>query len=138
MQRTVLAVCGKSNVGKTSSIRHAFDDLLLIPESKEIWRLPKGRVDLVAIVKVRERLVGFASQGDWIRYLRPDLQKLIRAKCHVIVCATKSRGETVNYVENLEPTYSVEWIEKLPAADPRVANKRTANRILHRILSLVS
>lgn len=138
MKRTVLAVRGKSAVGKSTSIRQAFDELLLIPESKEIWRLPKGQVDLVAIVKVRGRLVGFASQGDWIRYLRPDLQKLIRAKCHVIVCATKSRGDTVKYVENLKLTYSVEWIEKLPATNQRIANKQTANRIVHRILSLVS
>lgn len=36
----------------------------------------------------------------------------VEVNCDIIVCATRTRGTTVDFVKQLESEYKIEWIKK--------------------------
>jgi hypothetical protein len=66
-----------------------------------------------------------------------DLFEQIKAiDWNILVCATKSRGATVDYIEAQAGTYAVEWIEhKWVPVNHDAANEITAREILRKLAS---
>lgn len=103
---TVLAVWHSGGKGKTQTIRK-FADLLLIayPSYVPIYPLPAivpASGDFRLIVEVNGIIVGIESQGDPHTNLKNRLLDLVdNYKCELVICSSRTRGETVDAVDNL-------------------------------------
>jgi hypothetical protein len=116
MQRTVIALRGKSNSGKSSTIRLAYQRL-----SQEGMRVRPASTRMEirgAILELNGVKVGFVSLGDLAEILEGYFGFLMSEGCVVIVCATRSYGGTVEFVQGLESDYNIVWVEKERQAVP--------------------
>jgi hypothetical protein len=139
MQRTIIAICGPSNVGKTTTICLAYQRLL--EEGKQINPGRRTRKEVGgAILEIDGVTVGFASQGDVERMLQANLEPLLAAECDVIVCACHtSRSRTHMVVERLTGDFRVVWIEKRRAAlvNAERANQECAEEIIKQVRAAI-
>src|SRR5260370_4813828 len=105
MQRTIVALCGARDVGKTTTIRLVYEKLA--QEGKLIDPGRRSRSEIKsAILEIGGVKIGFASQGDVDEILEENLEPLFEAGCSVIVCATHtSRSRTYSVVKQLERDY---------------------------------
>lgn len=100
MQKTMIVLRGVSNMGKTTTICLAYDRLEQV--GKVIDRGRPSRTEVKgAILEIDGVKVGFVSQGDKAAILEEFLVPLIEKGCVAIVCATHTRGGTVEIVEQL-------------------------------------
>lgn len=133
MKRIAIAVWGKAGIGKTSTIRCVFDKLNV--EGK----VPDKTIgpDICAIIKLNNgKKIGVASLGDpcsdqpkWIDYL-------VENNCDVIVCACRTKGDTVEIVTNLANyDYNIVWISPFTnnSLGIDVLNDISANAIINLI-----
>src|SRR5262245_4644948 len=120
MQRTMIALWGISNVGKTTTIRQVYDRLKQqgtdVDPGDPVRKEVKG-----AILEIDGVKIGFISQGDLEEILLEYLEPLIEAGCTIIICATHTRGRTVEVVKRLaseaDPRYEIVWIDKIREPD---------------------
>ena len=135
LTKTLIALYGISNQGKTTTIRRVYDDLRL--KYRVVRRGSPSRTEVNgAILDIDGVLVGFASPGDVEWILAANLLPLIEKGCIVILCATHTRGGTVDLVERVaaDHQFATVWIEKAgDSTDHIVANRRKADEIIQRI-----
>jgi hypothetical protein len=91
----IILVCGVSNSGKTRSIRQFL-------ERRKIFHMKRG--DITAVLPIqkngKELDLGVASGGDTLNIVKKNLAFIDRHDWDIIVCASKSRGQTVRFVED--------------------------------------
>jgi hypothetical protein len=136
MQRKILALSGRGSTGKSITIRLAYDLLCEEPGVTVEWHEPIGRLlDFIAVVRVGKHKVGFANRGDLEVWLEEYLARLKAESCIVIVCATRSRGGTVEAVTALQPAYSVEFLYQQASRDSERnrVNRAMAKQIVHQV-----
>lgn len=136
--KTIIAVTGTGGCGKTSSIRLAYEILLkAYPDAKVVNRWPSGslRKDVSSIAIIDGVKLGFHSLGDPSSHFPEALAKLVAEKCSIIVCATRTRGETYDAVEFYSKKFNIERIFKNAARSDDIGkeNSATARLILKRI-----
>lgn len=130
MKRIAIAVWGKAGIGKTSTIRCVFDKLNV--EGK----VPDKTIgpDICAIIKLNNgKKIGVASLGDpcsdqpkWIDYL-------VENNCDVIVCACRTKGNTVDNVANLvNYNYNMVWLSPFTSEslEKEILNDISADAII--------
>jgi hypothetical protein len=111
MKKTAIALRGKANAGKTTTIRLVYDRLL--ERGAEVVSNPPRQKNLRATIVAFDGVkIGFLSIAEMFNGFKKYLDELVGKKCVVIVCSTRSTGETIGIVEGLEPPYHVVWIEK--------------------------
>lgn len=95
----MIIVRGRSNVGKSSAISFAYEQMknvgiqVLFEGYKPLRKRKSGPPEVWAgILKINEVLVGFSSPGDTPEHLDRCLKPLIEKKCLVIVGATRPLG----------------------------------------------
>lgn len=135
MEKTIIAVWGVSDKGKTTAIRLAYEDL-----RAQFPSLNPGRRALKevrgAILDINGVKVGFESSGDKPEILEENIPPLIDAECLVIVCATHTRrSRTVDVVERLaaQHGYEIEWVEKPGDQDHEAGNRQKADEIIAKV-----
>jgi shikimate kinase len=134
MQRTIIALSGPRNAGKTTTIRRAYEQLS--EEGNATDLKPKATKEITAIIEIDGVKIGFASEGDRPKELREKIKELIAAGCIVIVCATRNAGtKTYRVVSEFEPEYQIVRIEKSPSAqmDFSPGDKEKADEIIGQI-----
>jgi hypothetical protein len=135
---------GVSNLGKTTTIRLAYEDMKnQYPIRKDGRFTRNGQEINGAILEIDGVLVGFAGKGDRPDILEDYLLPLIEAGCVVIVCATHTRGGTVETVERLaaqaEPPFKFVRIEKAcKQVDHADGNRKKADEIITEIRRAVA
>lgn len=118
MQRTIIALWGIGDSGKTTTISLVYDHFrqqgaTVIHGGDYTRRRQKGAREIKgAVLEIDGVLVGFASPGDRPDILLPLLEALVERGCIIIVCATHTRGGTVKVVGEL----GQQARELLPAA----------------------
>lgn len=76
------------------------------------------KVDRTLIVMIEGHKVGIETQGDPGSRLGVSLRRFVDAGCEVIVCACRSRGDTMELVKAVEERgYAVQWFAKSKSAD---------------------
>ncbi|HTQ13478.1 MAG TPA: hypothetical protein VMH86_06340 [Rhizomicrobium sp.] len=92
----VILVSGISNSGKTKSIRRFL-------ENRGIHHI-KRKGDVTVVVPIQKNgksyAIGVASGGDNLGVVRRNLTFIDRYHWDVVVCASRSRGQTPQYVRN--------------------------------------
>lgn len=104
----VIALSGKSNIGKTSTLK-LFIDMLTDKYSPSNIEYHIDRQDVRVIYTILSVKVGIETQGD-PRSRLPCSLKLFRDEgCKIIVCASRSSGATVDAVNSLQPSYTASF-----------------------------
>jgi hypothetical protein len=83
-------------------------------------------VDITVVMTIDEVKVGIESQGDPNSRLFNSLDHFVKIGCKVIVCATRSRGATVEAVNSLAGEFLVKWFPKVSISS--TSEHETANR----------
>ncbi len=123
-KKTILAVFNSSNKGKTETIRE-FANLIKInfPNLKPILPIPFEiplQGDIKLIVEINGIIVGIVSQGDPNTGLKEKLLCLTdKFNCDLIICTSRTRGETIHAVDNLFETkgFQTIWTSTYQVAD---------------------
>lgn len=112
MGKNIVCLWGPANVGKTSVIKGLFQELKRAGETK---MLGESGADICVTVRYKGSLIGLVSQGDpnslqeeWLR--DPAVQS-----CDIIVCASRSKGSTVEAVQKIaaDQAYDLLWLAPL-------------------------
>jgi hypothetical protein len=115
--KNLFALRGKSNVGKSQTIRTVVE---LLTEKH-----PDARVEYNHTTKVDERVVltinglkiGIESQSNPSRWIKESLDLFVRIGCDVIICATRTRGAKVDAVNGLQG-FEVQWLDQRERSQP--------------------
>jgi hypothetical protein len=144
---TIIAVWHESNKGKSETLRE-FALLLLsrYPRYKAIEPVPAlvpSKYDFRLIVKIKGKVIGIESQGDPGTGLKERLEDLAykKFKCDIILCTTRTKGYTIEAVDNLWRTkgFDVIWTSTYQIGDTslhRRVNRLKAKHILELIHNL--
>lgn len=137
MQPTIIAVQGKCDSGKTTTILIAFEELRKQGRSKQKSVSGRDSADEVRgdIIEIDGIDVGIISVGDKAANLKKLLRALLNAGCLVIVCATRSFGDTTTVVDQLADTCRIVRISKprMAKAHRESSNRETADRIVSEV-----
>ena len=92
----IILVSGAGNSGKTKSIR-------LFLENNKIF-FPNTPHDILLVLPIQKCgqtwNVGVASGGDTLAIVKRNFNFFSQHQCDIIVCASKSRGSTIKYIQN--------------------------------------
>ena len=114
MSKVTFVLRGKSNSGKSGTIRTVYDNLLSdgavpeIPFTRIGWK-----IDFYALVVLRGVRIGILSRGDEAGQVTFYLSALLAKRCSIIVCATRTGGGTVSAVENLCSGFHIKAIDQV-------------------------
>jgi hypothetical protein len=116
MKKTIIAIWGNSNRGKTSTIINTFNKLhKKYPQMTIMHQGNTNTKDITIILRIGKIIIGIESQGDPNHNLIPSLKLFEKNGCDIILCATRTKGTTVDEVEKYENAkkYDVIWLSNL-------------------------
>ncbi|MCW4451159.1 hypothetical protein OK344_02945 [Kaistella sp. BT6-1-3] len=138
--KNIYALYGRGEIGKTSTIKEVYKLLIkkfgnkIIVETDTNIFYEKG--DIRVTVKINGKLIGIESQGDPDSRLKTSLNIFVEMNCDIILCATRTRGTTVDFVKLLEPEYKIDWIKKPDFGnEDEQKNKELAEDIFNKIVA---
>lgn len=110
MNKTIFALQGPGNAGKTTTIRMAY--MMCRPSDTPVCDDFVADDDFICTLNLNGVKVGFASGGDWPSAVKGALDKLV--ECQIIVCATRTRGGTVTEVNKFTRKHECKtyWIRQ--------------------------
>ena len=111
MSKLVIAIQGISNTGKTKTIIQFANELV---EFYKISPNPIERIgnEISCVFEIQGCKIGIISQGDPGTGLEEKLNELVKDKCKIIVCATRTYGETTRAVAQACSEYEKVWLRK--------------------------
>ena len=113
MKNHILALRGKSSVGKSSTLQLLYKLLVTNPNTKTLYFEAVGRkLDFLAIVVIEGVIVGLFNRGDAPATVQDMLERLVNEKCQVIVCAARTKGEVDNVLKSYGGKYEVSTLQK--------------------------
>lgn len=144
MNKTIIAVYGRESEGKSTSIKLACRKLLrdfpnAVPPAEGV----NDNGDILTVITLGDIRIGFESQGDpKSRMISEDtLRQLANQECHIIICATRTRSETVRKVDEIanEFGYHTLWLSSYwsPSLNHNVLNDQLSDQIIRFITSLI-
>ncbi len=158
MNKTIIAVYGRSNEGKSETIKNVCKTILdtfpnaipifppLIPPITNI----DYNGDILLAIQIGKIKIGIESQGDPnSRMISEDTVTKLADKdmvpeiggCDIIICATRTEGKTVNKVDEIANKYDYHtlWISSFysPHLDKIVLNRMASENIINIMKSLI-
>lgn len=115
MKKTIVAIYGSANLGKTTCIKKFFE-IFTVKYSSEILNvnnLPEyeNDYDIAKNIILQNNVkIGVCSYGDNCANLE-TLKKLSEENCKVIVCATRTKGSSTDSIYEIK-NYDIKWISK--------------------------
>jgi hypothetical protein len=104
--KTILAIRNLANKGKTASLRE-FANLLIASYPNYSAIIPiqtyiPATGDFRLIIKINGKIIGIESQGDPNTNFEDRLLDLAdNFHCDIILCTTRTKGDTIDAVDNL-------------------------------------
>jgi hypothetical protein len=123
--KTIIALKGPSNTGKSATLVKVYEYLKARYPNAPIQHELTNH-DIRALMEIKGQALGIESQGDPGGRLFESLRLFVREKCVIIVCATRTRGGTVQAVEQLASQFAIKWIDK-PRELNATQHERTNN-----------
>lgn len=113
MKKQLIALRGRSSVGKSSALHLLYKFLITNPAVKPVHFEAFGRkLDFLAIVSVEGHAVGIFNRGDVPATVQELLDRLVEQKCQVIVCAARTKGEVENVLKSPSRKYKLVEVSK--------------------------
>lgn len=140
MTKKVIALWGIANIGKTDTIQKVYNFLCLkfAIKKKEYQKFDK---DIRVVFTINGIKIGIESQGDPDSRLEESLKLFVKVGCTIIICATRTRGHTVNLVKSLGKRYEVIWYKqevKGNSSEYESNNKTVALKLTKEIIKIVN
>ncbi|MFY9085393.1 hypothetical protein [Aliarcobacter cryaerophilus] len=142
MKNTIFVLRGRARIGKTTTIKKVRELLLQksgVKEYKVEFEI-LNRVDIRVVLDINGVLVGIETQGDPSSRLEESIELFIKAKCKIIVCASRTSGMTVDWINKYSKAFNIEWIEKKNAendSERENLNNKKAEEIVEKIFCLL-
>lgn len=140
MKKQIIALRGKSNVGKSTALHLLYKCILSNPCVKPLYFETIGRkLDFLAILSVEGFIIGIFNRGDVAVIVQEFLDRLIDKKCQVIVCATRTKGDIDGVLASYEKKYKVTAIPKLTQAggSESISNLATAHGLASMVYAAI-
>lgn len=138
--KTLLALKGKRNIGKSQTIRTVVEMLTANHPDASVEHNHTTRVDVRVVLTINGWKIGIESQGNPSgRLVNGSLDLFVNAGCDVIVCATRTSGATVDAVSAL-PGFAIDWIEQPDKSKPTEQILRSiamARQIVEKVEALI-
>ena len=138
----LFAVKGRPRSGKGKTIREVYKKLLAtFPDVKHklFQRSANGR-DLSAVLKIGGTMIGIESDNHPKDRTERSLKLFLSKRCDVMVCATLTRGSTVEAVKNRFAEREITWLH-LPKPASKSAREQAcrakADEIFHEVCAIV-
>jgi len=137
MEKRIFALYGVSNVGKSTTLRLIAQEIMrqfpAAVSSMPLDPLPEG--DIVVIILVGKVKIGITTQGDPSTGLYQRLKDLFTDDCSIIFCATRTSGDTIKNVEDMEKNngYKTTWVTNYQSGYPEdrsILNQRSAEDLV--------
>ena len=144
MNNSLIALRGKSNVGKTTTIKKVYELLIKKYTKINIIVEPLKTIDIRIIIEINGIKIGIESQGDQGHEgsrLETSLKLFTENNCQIILCATRTKGATVRLVNKLNSSYLIDFIKKpimLEKNKHNESNQKVASEIFDKIEALLS
>lgn len=146
MNKTIIAVYGRAGEGKSSTIKLVCQKLLNeFPNATS--SIPKEEIsysgDILLIITLGSVRIGIESQGDpKSRMITEETIKyLAEEKCDIILCATRTSGETVHIVDEIANShdYRTLWLSTFWGhhLNHNVLNDQLGDQIIRFITSMI-
>lgn len=132
--KTILSIWHSGNKGKTETLRE-FANLLLAtyPTNRPIFPIPTNipnTGDFRLVLETNGIIIGIESQGDPNTNLQNRLFELAdNFHCEIILCSSRTRGETVSAVDNLANTRGFQTIWTSTYQIANTTNHNLVNRL---------
>ncbi len=142
MRKKVIFIRGSGCVGKSTSIRYAYGELIGLGAKQLPDYFYGAGKDFLDILELRGFKIGIWSGGDVARILRMRLKTLKQERCDVIVCACHpgrkegQRGKTEQAIRDTLRGYRAIPIDKSHAASKSKQdeeNRQSATEIVRAI-----
>ena len=100
----IIALCGPGGAGKTSTLKHFADDLVLTgAQQKSLWISTKNKNDVIRILEYHGRRICISSYGDEPAGIKEGYAKAVKSDCDVFITASrvKDKCNALKCVKNL-------------------------------------
>jgi hypothetical protein len=138
--KTVLSIWHIADKGKTETLRElAKLFLTTYPDYRSILPIPTivpDSEDFRLVIEINGKIIGIESQGDPTTNLENRLIELADTfNCEIIICSSRTRGDTISAVDNLWETrgFQTIWTSTYQIADKtlhKFVNELKAKHIL--------
>ena len=142
--KQIFGLYGTSNVGKSETIKNVYRKLTeKYPDfifQKDFKQIIANEGDICVIIIINGKIIGIESQGDPNSRIFTSLPIFVKFNCDTILCATRTRGATVDEVEKLKGTYEIKWVKKNPSENKtnhESDNDKLATDILDLIIDTI-
>lgn len=118
MSKIVITICGKADTGKSTAVMKAAQSLINY-KNVGVPKLNYSRTknDVSAIIPICQYLIGVESQGDPNSNLYERLAVLVEKECNIIICSSRSYGNTVEAVQTACSEYKQIWLRTSDTID---------------------
>ena len=103
MNKKMLIIKGPGSSGKSTTVKLAFETFLqFLVRTKDgaaVQYLYLTKREVAAVIKVGKLRVGVATRGDSEGHVKQGLSLFAAQKCHLVVCATRSRGKPLQVAQ---------------------------------------
>jgi hypothetical protein len=140
MEKLIIALKGKANVGKSHTIKLVSDFLLSNYKNLKIVSKIPSNIDISIIIDISGIKIGIESQGDPGGRLSESLIQFLEMNCDIIICATRTRGQTVNAVNKLNSSHNIIWLNQVietNITEQKNSNIKMAQIILSKIDNII-
>jgi len=122
--KTIICIWGNAGIGKTSVIKRVFDKLNV----SALAPIEEPGDDIYAILDYRNRKVGIASMGDPGSGQDEYLRRMVEDEaCEIIVCASRTKGWTVECVDMYAQKHGYRLVWVSPFAGYGQINRNLLN-----------
>jgi Cdc6-like AAA superfamily ATPase len=135
--KKVIALYGKANIGKSNTVKEVYKLLRTKYPSCYVENEVSG-LDISVVLTINRVKIGIDSQGDPNTELEKRLLEFVEIGCEIIICTTRTRGETVNAVDRLG--YEVLWLDQeiqSELSEQENSNCKMANKIVEEVEKII-
>ncbi len=137
--KAMICFWGLSEIGKTPAIKTIWQNL----KNGSNPPLDTSSDDICDIVYLDGHKIGIESQGDPDSKQKEWIDELIKEECEIIICASRTKGSTVEIVESRAKNYGYDliWLSPLSSTQSSLhpyLNSTTSESIIKLIKILTA
>lgn len=145
MKNTVIAIWGHGGQGKSQTVRGIYKELVnnhgAVVTNLVQSKLPQNG-DVKVVLSIGNVIIGIESQGDPKSRVLVSVPEFARIGCNVIICATRTSGETVKTVRDTANNngYRLIWStnHRSNNVNQQQLNQMSVNQLTHMVMGIIN